>query len=137
MDERVFNVKFYGYWRETNIDSIPSKSGVYCVYGCIYKSEKGVLIHNLIYIGGAIDVKDKIQKHQLKDVWKQHIRNKNHLCFSFGYVDLKNLNRIKVALIFKHKPPANSEFTNKFPFDKTTILLEGEVNLLDAQFTVG
>ena len=35
---KKINLDFDGYWREINKNSIPSKSGVYCVYSCVYNS---------------------------------------------------------------------------------------------------
>jgi len=137
MAEQTFKVEFEGYWRELNIGGITAKSGVYCVYECTYnESEKTVSIHKLIYIGEAGDVNDRIKNHDLWDNWRNHVREGNQLCFSFGYVESSNRDRVEAALIFKHKPPENSEYTDSFPFDKTTISLSGRCALLNSNFTV-
>ena len=50
MAVQKFEIKFDGYWRESNIDGIPSESGVYCVYECTYNvTTDKVIIHELIY----------------------------------------------------------------------------------------
>jgi len=137
MAEQTFKVEFDGYWREPNIGGIPNKSGVYCVYECTYnENNKTVSIHKLIYIGEAGEVKDRIQNHELWSKWKKHVREGNQLCFSFGYVESDNRDRVEAALIFKHKPPENSEYIDSFPFDKTTISLSGRTALLNTNFTV-
>ncbi len=137
MAEQTFEVEFEGYWREPNMSKIPAKSGVYCVYECTYnESEKTVSIHKLIYIGEAEDANDRIKNHEKWDDWEKHVKEGNQLCFSFGYVESSNRDRVEAALIFEHKPPENSEYTDSFPFDKTTISLSGRIALLHANFTV-
>jgi len=95
-----------------------------------------VSIHKLIYIGEAGDVQDRIKNHDLWDSWKKHVGEGNQLCFSFGYVESSNRDRVEAALIFKHKPPENTEYKDSFPFDKTTISLSGRTALLNTNFTV-
>lgn len=137
MGEQSFEVDFDGYWRESKTGGIPSKSGVYCVYECTHnKEEKTVSIHKLIYIGEAGDVKDRIQNHEKWGDWKNHVADGNELCFSFGYVESENRDRVEAALIFKHKPPENTEYIDSFPFDKTIISLSGKTRLLNTYFTV-
>jgi len=137
MAEKTFEVDFEGYWREPNIGGIPSGSGVYCVYECTYNvSSNTVLVHKLIYIGEGGDVNDRIKNHGNWDDWKKHIQSGNQLCFSYGYVESADRERVEAALIFKHKPLENSEYTDSFPFDKTTIILSGKTALLKTSFTL-
>jgi len=131
MAEQTFQVEFEGYWREPNINGIPTKSGVYCVYECTYnESERTVSIHKLIYIGEAGDANNRIENHEKWGDWRKHVREGRQLCFSFGYVESSDRERVEAALIFKHKPPENSEYLDSFPFDKTTVLLSGKTSLL-------
>jgi len=137
MAEKTIASEFDGYWRDKDKGSIPSKSGVYCVYECTYNSEKdSVSIHRLIYIGEADDVKDRIAKHGKRDKWLKHVRRENELCFSLGGVGSTDRSRAEAALIFKHKPPENDEYVDSFPFDKTTVSLSGKTALLTTRFTV-
>lgn len=137
MAEMSFKVDFEGYWRERNISSVPSNSGVYCVYECSYNSENDtVSIHRLIYIGEARDARDRIQNHEKWNDWKRYVGSGNELCFSHGYVESENRERVEAAFIFKHKPPANDEYKNEFPFDTTTINAIGKTALLHTNFTV-
>lgn len=39
-------------------------------------------------------------------------------------------------MIFKHKPPCNTEYVDSFPFDETTVRTKGENSLLSPDFTV-
>ena len=137
MGEQTFKTEFKGYWLEEDISSIPNQSGVYCVYECTHNKDKdSVSLHKLIYIGESGDVNDRIQNHEKLEDWKTHVADGNELCFSFSYVESDNRDRVEAALIFEHKPPENSEYTNSFPFDKTIISLSGKVALLNTNFTV-
>lgn len=137
MAEKTFEVEFDGYWREQDIEGIPNGSGAYCVYECTYNKDKdAVSIHKLIYIGEAADVRDRIQNHEKWHDWKKHVREDNELCFSYGHVESEYRERVEAALVFRHKPPENTEYTDTFPFDKTTIILSGKTKLLNTYFTV-
>lgn len=135
--EKTFDVCFDGYWREPNIGGIPSESGVYCVYSCIYnKTEGTVSIHKLLYIGESEDVNNRIKNHEKWDDWKKELNKNEVICISFGSVNSNIRNRVEAALIFKHKPPVNTDFVNEFPFDKTTINTGGKNKKLETKFTV-
>jgi hypothetical protein len=43
---------------------------------------------------------------------------------------------VEAAFIFKHKPPENTEYVDKFPFDTTTIKPREKKAKLSADFTV-
>ena len=137
MDETTIKIKFQGYWRDAKKESIPAKSGLYCVYKCTHNvRDKNLSIHNLIYIGEAENVRNRVAQHEKYSEWHRSIRPGNELCFSFGIVDSKNRDRAEAAMIFKHKPSLNPEYNDSFPFDKTTMSLSGKTDLLTTHFTV-
>ncbi|MCD6222041.1 GIY-YIG nuclease family protein [bacterium] len=137
MAEQTFKIEFEGYWRERNINGIPSHSGVYCVYECTYNANNDtVTIHRLIYIGESGNVNERIANHEKWSEWKRYVKSGNELCFSFAYVESSNRDRVEAALIFKHNPPANDEYKDSFPFDRTTISASGKTALLSTYFTV-
>lgn len=137
MAEQTYSIAFDGYWRDKNKSGIPSKSGVYCVYECRYNAvSKTVSLKKLIYIGEAGNVSDRIANHEKYQAWKEHVGPGNELCFSFGAVPSASRERCEAAMIFKHKPPENSEYLSSFPFDKTTISLSGKTALLTTYFTI-
>jgi len=134
---QTFTIELDGYWREPNKSSIPSKSGVYCVYSCVYNAnEKTVSIKKLIYIGESEDVNDRISDHEKLPDWKKHLKTGEVLCYSFGGVATISRTRCEAAMIFKQKPPENTEYVSSFPFDQTTMNLSGETALISASFTV-
>lgn len=137
MAEKTISIKFDGYWRDKNKDSVPAKSGVYCVYECTYDTQGDtVSIHKLIYIGKAEDAKTRVTQHEKREDWLNHVRCGNELCFSFGDVGATDLARVEAALIFKHKPAENGNYVNSFPYDKTTMSLSCKTALLTTYFTV-
>ena len=137
MAEKTITIKFDGYWRDENKGSLSAMSGVYCVYECTHNvQEKTVSIHKLIYIGEAEDVKIRLSNHEKYKDWLKHVQKGNEICFSFGGVGATDRARAEAAIIFKHKPPENTEFKISFPFDKTTMNLSGTTALLTSTFTV-
>jgi len=137
MAEMTFNINFDGYWREKNIDGIQLKSGIYCVYECTYNSkEETISVYRLIYIGEANNIRDRIKNHDKRDRWEKYVRDGNELCFSFGEMKAEHRNRVEAAFIFKHKPPANEEYKEAFPFDTTTINVTGKSTGLYSIFSV-
>jgi hypothetical protein len=137
MAEKTISIEFDGYWRDQHKSGLPAKSGVYCVYECTYKEDSDtVSIYELIYIGEAANVRDRVTDHEKRPDWLAHVRQGNELCFSFGGVGSTDRERAEAALILEHKPPENDEYVDSFPFDKTTISLSGKTALLNTYFTV-
>ena len=137
MAAQTYSIEFDGYWREKNKGSVPSKSGIYCVYSCVHNvAEKNITIKKLVYIGESENVNQRIDGHEKLPDWKKHLNSGELLCYSFGGVSSANRDRCEAAMIFKHKPPENTEYVNSFPFDKTTMNLSGKTAKLTANFTV-
>lgn len=137
MAAQSYDVDLKGYYREYGIDSIPSKSGIYCVYECNYDSGMDKFsFKKLLYIGESEDLNSRVKNHEKLNDWKKLVHSSNELCFSYGEVDSTYRKRVEAALIIKHKPPANSEYTNAFQFDSTTINLTGRAVLLATRFTI-
>jgi hypothetical protein len=133
----IFRIEFEGYWQDKNKSGVPPKSGLFCVYECGYNEQKKtVSIKQLIYIGEADNARERIANHEKYDRWLQHIGPGNTLCFSFGAVININRNRCKAAMIYVHKPPANIEQNDFFPFDPTNLYLSGNIALLTQNFEV-
>lgn len=68
--------------------------------------------------------------------WEKHLNSSEELCYSFGAVASSSRERCEAAMIFKHKPPENTEYVDSFPFDKTTMKLSGTTAKLSTNFTV-
>ncbi len=137
MAAKTISLAFDGFWREGAISGIPAKSGVYVVHEASYDPQaKAVDLKKVIYIGEAENVNDRIANHEKWPDWKKQCETNNELCFSFAPVNDPDRERGEAALIFKHKPPINTEYKNTFPFDETTINLSGKTGLLNTGFKV-
>ena len=133
----TINITFDGYWLEDNLNQIPVLSGIYCIYECTYvQKTNSVTLHQLIYIGESENVRNRIASHKKWGEWKYHIKAGNRLCFSHGYANPLIRERAEAAMIFQHKPELNEDFKNWFPFDTTTIELDGKISFLEERFTV-
>ncbi|MFP3975433.1 MAG: GIY-YIG nuclease family protein [Dehalococcoidia bacterium] len=134
---KTISIEFDGYCRDEKKASIRARSGIYCVYECTYNVERNtVSIHNLIYIGEAENLHDRIADHEKRPDWLKHVRSSNELCFSIGDISEMDRERAAAAMIFRHKPPQNDEFADSFPSDETTMSISGKTALLTTNFTV-
>jgi hypothetical protein len=123
MSAKSYFLNFEGYWRESEILTIPNYSGVYCVYTCRHQSERNLVsIRSLVYIRGAEDVGASIANAENLSVWRKHLREGEELCFSLAPVEPSELARVEAGLIFHHKPPQDSEYQDSFPFEPTTVI---------------
>ena|SRR5208283_2959611 len=137
MAAQTFAIDFDGYWMERNKGNIPAQSGIYCVYTCVYSKENDtVSLQKLVYIGEAQDVRSRISDHEKQEDWQSHLERGEEFCYNFGPVSYTYRERCEAALIFKHKPPENTEYVNSFPFDQTTLKLSGKTRKLSESFTV-
>ncbi len=134
------NITIYldGYWRESNKHTIPLVSGIYCIYEGRYDPSQCMLqVYRLLYIGMADNVQEAISHHAQFDRWLTGGLYDRELVFSIGIVDPETeCERALSALIYQHKPIANGESMDGFPFSNTSLLLLGKNALLSSNFTV-
>ncbi|MFM5842329.1 GIY-YIG nuclease family protein [Aeromonas sanarellii] len=134
---KTVSIEFKGYYREANKSSVPSQSGIYCVYRCV-PTDTGLAINKLLYIGESQDVNARLANHEKLEGWERHLRHNRDeiLCYSFGAVPPNDRVRCESALINRHQPPENIEYTGDFNYQETTIILTGRTKFLDSEFTV-
>lgn len=131
-------LKFKGYWREINKESIPKQSGIYCVYTCKYNVESNtVSIHKLLYIGESTNVNARIQNHNRLSDWTKKLQHGEELCYSFAPIASEDRERGEAALIFNHQPPIYEEHKNHFVYNDTKMILSGKIKFLDKSFVLG
>jgi hypothetical protein len=138
MVAKSYGLDFDGYWREPNVGGLPAKSGIYCVYACTYDTAtQTVDLKRLLYIGEAADVQGRVRNHECWSVWKKVLQAGQVICISAGMIaGESDRQRAEAAMIFKHKPPCNTEYVDAFSFDSTTITVTGKAALLNTSFTV-
>jgi len=137
MATQTYSIEFDGYWREENKGSVPNNSGIYCVYSCTNNVDKNnITIKKLIYIGESENVNERLEGHEKLPKWEKHLETDEELCYSFGAISTSSRVRSEAAMIFKHKPPENTEYKDSFSFDQTTMKLSGKTAKLTTNFTV-
>jgi hypothetical protein len=137
----TIDLTFGGYWREPNVSGLPAGAGIYCVYTCTYNNDAQpkptVSIAKLVYIGESSGILERVTNHPLWDEWKKQLAARQVVCVSASTVNPEaTRQRAEAALIFKHKPPMNNEYTHSFPFDTTTVHAGGKTERLTVNFTV-
>lgn len=137
MAAKSYSIDFNGYW--TNINSLPTAAGIYCVYACT-DSPQSVSISKLLYIGESDNIWKRVKNHEKTAEWKRQLGRNEVLCFNASTTPVLGLSddreRIEAAMIFHHKPPCNVEYKYSFPFDSTTVRISGRHAKLDGEFTV-
>lgn len=134
---KTISINFRGYWPEAKKASVPELSGIYCVYACTYSAETNrVSLRELIYVGESSDVRERLANHERLKDWKRRLRAGETLCYSVAEVSSDDRERAEAAVIYRHKPPCNTEYVNRFPFESTTIQTSGRNRFLEAVFTV-
>jgi hypothetical protein len=91
-----------------------------------------------VYIGESGGIRERVTNHNLLPTWKKHLTAGQVLCFSAATITPEaDRQRAEAALIFKHKPPVNDEYTRAFTgFDTTTISASGRTAKLTTTFTI-
>lgn len=136
MADETYDLEFNGYWREHNINSIPDTSGIYGVYTCVYNGNH-VTLTRLIYIGESDNVRERIKAHEKRSDWQNELQEGEEICFnSTPVLSHAERERIKAAMIYKHKPVCNTEYIDEFPFDTTTINTSGMNSNMERRFTL-
>ena len=137
MAEATIIVHINGYWRESDISNILTHSGIFFVYESKYNPDENTVdLLNLIYIGEAMNIRERIRTHDKYLIWKNIISPGNELCFATGSVEDYFRERVKIAYVFGNNPAANNGHISQFPFDNTTLISTGKTALLKPTLTV-
>lgn len=132
-----YSIVFEGFVLEDELESLPTYSGIYCIYEMVPDSKGSKYTPDrLLYIGEAGNILDRVKNHDKMNVWQFGIKSKNKLGFTYSKVDSFNRLRVKAALVFHHKPPMNEEYIDNFPFHPTIVKSSGVTELLDTLFSV-
>lgn len=138
MVAKTYFLNFDGYWRAGAVSSLPASSGIYCVYACTHNAQaRTVSLKRLFYIGEAANIRNRVMVHERWDDWRRRLNFGEELCFNAALISPQaERERAEAAMIFKHKPPCNTQCVDTFPFDTTTVWTSGKNALLHPQFTV-
>lgn len=129
---KLYNILFNGYIREENKEYIPSFGGIYIVYRCVFnKKEKKISLKELIYIGRAVNINNRISKHERRADFLKTLSDGEELCYSYSSIAPGDIDIIENALIFMQKPRLNDELKNEFNYSEAAFHIEGRCGLLE------
>ena len=135
---KTISLAFKGYRRDVNKGGLEEYSGIYCVYRCTYNATaKEVDLKELLYIGQADNIHDRLANHERLDDWKCHLEKDEQLCYSRARVDDEDTRLCaEAALIYHYKPCENTQHKDYFGYPKTKVSLSGDSGLPDKELIV-
>ena len=135
---KTISLDFKGYRRDVNKGGLEEDAGIYCVYRCVYDKDDGTVdLKELLYIGEADNIHDRLDNHERLDDWKAHLKKGEQLCYSRAHIADKKLRlRAEAALIYYHKPCENTQHINDFGYPETEMKLSGDCEFLEKYFIV-
>jgi len=133
-----YRLTFDGYWRDCNKSGLPTYSGIYLVYKCVYNAQNDtVSLVDIIYIGQADNIHDRHIKHEKYVDFLSQLNDGQELCYSCAPVD-EDINLVENALIFAQKPVLNIEGRKAYKYPKAHFILSGQCTCMRyTNFNVG
>ena len=123
---KAYSLYFNGYWREINKSGVPSKSGIYLVYRCVYNDKSNTVgLKEIIYIGQAKNVHDRIANHDRLEDFNAQLQRNEELCYAVAEVPSSDLDVVENALIFAQKPILNESLKDSFNYGAVTVKVDG------------
>ncbi len=120
-----------GYRRDENAGSLPSSSGIYMVYRCVYYPQNNTVdLKEIIYIGQAVDLNREINHHARHEEFLAQAKDGEEICYAYARVDKANLDIVENALVFAQKPRLNNNLVNNYNYESAEFLIEGKCDLL-------
>lgn len=128
-----------GYRRDVNAKTLPSSSGIYMVYRCVYNEDKNTVdLKELFYIGQAFDLNHEINYHARREEFLAQAKEGEQICYAYARVDKADLDIVENALIFAQKPRLNTNLRNNFNHEASQFQIEGKCALLQhTNYSIG
>lgn len=134
---KSYNLKFEGSWIDSNRHFMPNYAGVYLVYRGIHNvAEQTVTCHEILYIGQAKDIRQRLSNHDKRIAFGNELRNGEILFYSCAKVPMEDLDRVENALIYQTQPRLNDNLKESFLYPITRVTSEGACALLNKDFTL-
>ena len=126
-----YNISFMGYRRDENAKTLPSSSGIYMIYRCVFnEKENTVSLKELFYIGQAFDLNREINYHARREEFLSQAKEGEQICYAYARVDKNDLDIVENALIFAQKPRLNNNLKNNYNHEPAQFQIEGKCALL-------
>lgn len=128
---KKYVVFFNGYRRDVLRNGLPEKSGIYMIYRCKFNEiEKSVSLKELFYIGQSKNINHEVCYHARRNEFLQQAEQGETICYSYAFVDEKELDIIENALIFTQKPRLNEKLKDNYNHEDAQFIIEGKNGLL-------
>lgn len=128
---RTYDLDFQGYFLVPSFKKLPEDSGIYIFYRCKYnKQENKVELIEILYIGQAEDIKDRINRHDKYPDFDDYLKPGEELCLSYAKLSTNDLDRVENALVYTQKPPFNELLKDHFNYNDTTLNVKGSSLLI-------
>lgn len=136
---KKYTVTFMGYRRDSNARTLPTSSGIYMIYRCVYNQESNTVdLKELFYIGQAFDLNDEINHHVRREEFLAQAQEGEQICYAYARVDKSELDIIENALIFAQKPRLNTNFKDSYNHENAQFQIEGKCAKLNyTNFSIG
>lgn len=134
----TYILDFAGYWKVRTTD-VAAYPGIYCIY--VWSPEMTV-DSRLLYIGRSKNIESRIVEHMNDEdmllgltyhaVHRSPVRyegSSHELYFSAARIT-EDRDQVEAAMINHHKPPANTEYVDYFPFPETEVAVRGRAEKL-------
>jgi len=118
------DLKFQKHLPTILSEHVPHQAGIYCVYKCtMLCATKIKEVADLIYVGRAKDVHERIKNHEGRQDWNQTLGVQQSLCFAFAPLSsIQDQINAEAAMINYFKPQLNEEYRNSLPFKETHLI---------------
>lgn len=128
---KKYNVTFMGYRRDVNAGTLPTSSGIYMVYRCVYnEASKTVDLKELFYIGQAFDLNHEINYHARRNEFLAQAKDGEQICYAYARVDNADLDIVENALVYAQKPRLNNNLKDHYNHEPAQFQIEGRCGLL-------
>lgn len=118
MNMATFKIEFKGYRLDKDVGTLTNASSIYVVYRCLYGANSDTVdIKELLYIGQATRLRDRLQNNQKRNEFLQRCNDDETICYSYAVVDRTILDAVENGLIFMQQPYMNELQKDRYNYN--------------------
>ena len=127
----VYNIEFHGYKLDKDVEKLPTYSGIYMIYRCIYNAATDrVTLKELFYIGKATNLHDEVNYHKYRKEFLKQAQPGEEICYAYAEVSKVQYDVVENALIFMQKPRLNEVLRDNYKHQDAEFHFSGECDKL-------
>ena len=128
----VYNIEFSGYKLDQDVEKLPTDSGVYIIYRCVYnKTTDKVQLVELIYIGKATSLRQEVAHHKRREEFLAEAGDGETLCYAYAIVPRVQYDIIENALIYTTEPRLNTNLVDNYDHQDAEFHFSGRCDKLE------